>query len=1314
MSTIASMVVAGRIDATQFNRGILAMVASVERFGETVRNVGRRLSTFLTLPILGAGAATIKMASDAGESASKLQAVFGRATDSVNEAIVGLRASIPETTQRLQDFTSDIYALLNPMGVAPGAAKDMSLAFVQLAGDIASFRNERIEDVFVALRSGLVGETEPVRRFGVSLNQVRIEAEAMREGLFNGAGQISSSAKATAAFNIILHDTALAHGDAARTAGSAANQMKFFGAGVRELATSIGKELLPIFTPLVTRANEWLKSAQAAPPATIRFGLAVAAIVAVVGPLVVALGAIVSGAAVLFTAFSGLGALLTGPVGLALLGTVALFALLKKNMFGVSSSVESFRTGIGSTVPTMSTLTDIIANLARAIGVFAAVLIGRLVASVNATITALFAKIVAWRASAAAALTDAQATLVDARAQVVQTGAILASLRARLALMQAQRGSAAASNAERATLQALVVAERQHAAAAAAATVAEEAQAVALTEMSVAARIATASMGGLKAALAFFGGPIGIAITLALAAVSFAFINAGKSAREAAEEAKLAAEEFRAALLTMDDATVGAKFYNTTRQVAALTDQIDGLEALVARQKASGALTVQITVDRGITQTVNTELGNAIAHNERALAELRRLRASAEVEQRSISDELARRQDLQRQLHDTTGALAVPDVVSGGVQKAQTAAQALQDQVQRVVTRLEYARQAGLDIAEPLRAARDLHTEILQRIQAQGGAIRAETYLLEGAQSVAKALSDTTNLRERVQNVTSRLQAAFTAGVGVREAIVAARRAQGDITAEIERQGGVLKANNDLLDLAATMQAALSHNNDRLLSGAGGLLQHFQEVLQATPGVVSTALEQQITATRDDLLRAFGESIAVNMATIRVPFANPQIAAMLKDYNDALVQIQLRAKDLQVPPPIKPQELAINRTFEALERRAEGLADRVSDVKLQFTKFGIDAALAGVRLRVVSDVLQSLSDVSPAALLAGVVSAVYVVSRELLSIVDPLTLLRGAIQGIAGLGEQLVTAMNPLAIVFQAIGDGLRQGLGAALDKLAPLVEQIAYAFGQVLGPVIEALAPVIEALAPLVIAVAKVFALLFTAVSPILEALVPLLGALFPVFQAVAIAATYVGQVFFTVAEGILRVVAFFVDAVGSVIKTLGNIINAITPFANPGNPLVRAGEFLQRFAGGLRSTADGFGEAVDALGEARKKIKDIVWDEALGKVGKLGDAAQAAAESVFNLPNAYKLLNFRRFQAADALTSSPAAGAVRTSAPSEYMSTNSSTTMTVVNNNFNIKVDAKDRTPTEFFDMIKEEGKRQARAQFGAGGETRWGEVT
>lgn len=1313
MSTIASMVVAGRIDATQFNRGILAMVASVERFGEAVRNVGRRLSTYLTLPILGAGAATIKMASDAGESASKLQAVFGGATDAVNAAIVGLRESIPETTQRLQDFTSDIFALLNPMGIAPGAAKDMSLAFVQLAGDIASFRNERIEDVFVALRSGLVGETEPVRRFGVTLNQVRIEAEAMREGLFNGAGQISASAKATAAFNIILHDTALAHGDAARTAGSAANQMKFFGAGVRELATNIGKQLLPIFTPLVTSVNQWLKTTQAASPETIRFGLAIAAIVAVVGPLVVALGAIVGGAATLFAAFSSVGALLTGPVGLALVGLVALFAGLRTNIFGVRSSVESFRTGVGSATPTLRALGEVVADLSRVVSVFAAVLIGRLISSIVASITALFAKIVAWRASAAAAVADAQANLINARAQVAQTGATLAALRARIALVQAQRGSSVATNAERASLQALTIAEGQHVIATAAAVRAEEAHAIALAEMSVSARIATASMGGLKAALAFFGGPIGIAITLALTAISFAFIKAGQSAQDAAAQAKLAAEEFRAALLTMDDATVGAKFYNNVRQVAALSDQIDSLSTLIAHQKASGALTVQVTVDRGITQTVNTELGNAVAHNERSLAELRRLRDSAEVEQRSISDELAHRQDLQRQLHDTTNALAIPDVVSGGVQKAQTAAQALQDQVQRVVTRLEYARQAGQDLSEPLRAARDLHTEILERIQAQGGAIRAETYLLEGAQAVAKALSDTTNLRERIQDVSSRLQAAFTSGLGVREAVLAARRAQVAITAEIERQGGALKANNDLLDLAATLQAALSHNNDRLLATAGGLMQHFQGVLQATPGLVSTALVDQITTTRDDLLRAFGESVAVNMATIRVPFANPQVAAMLRDYNDALVQIQLRAKELQVPPAIKPQELAIGRTFEGLEHQANDLADRVEDVKQQFTGFGIGAALAGARLRVLDDVLGALSSVSPATLFTTITDAAYDVSKQLLSIVDPLSLVRGVIEGIAATGGQLVASMNPLTIVFQAIGDGLRQGLGSALDKLAPLVEQIAKAFGEVLGPVIEALVPVIEALAPLVIAVARVFALLFTAVAPILQALVPLLGALFPVFQAVAIAATYIGQVFFTVAEGILRVVAFFVDAVGGIIKTLGNIINTIVPFANPGNPLVRAGEFLQKFAGGLRSTADGFGEAVDALGEARKKIKDIVWDEALGKVGNLGDAAQAAAESVFNLPNAYKLLNFRRFQAADALTASPAAGAVRTSAPSEYMSTNSSST-TTVNNNFNIRVDARDRTPTEFFNMIKEEGKRQARAQFGAGGETRWGEVT
>ena len=61
--------------------------------------------------------------------------------------------------------------MLVPMGIGRKKAAEMSKQLVELAADMASFNNASPEETLDALRSGLAGETEPLRKFGVFLNR---------------------------------------------------------------------------------------------------------------------------------------------------------------------------------------------------------------------------------------------------------------------------------------------------------------------------------------------------------------------------------------------------------------------------------------------------------------------------------------------------------------------------------------------------------------------------------------------------------------------------------------------------------------------------------------------------------------------------------------------------------------------------------------------------------------------------------------------------------------------------------------------------------------------------------------------------------------------------------------------------------------------------------------------------------------------------------------------------------------------------------------------------------------------------------------
>jgi len=122
---------------------------------------------------------------------------------------------------------------------------------VQLAGDLASFNNTPVDDALNALRSGLTGETEPLKRFGVALSDVTIRQEAMLMGFKLTPGIIDPAIKSQVVYSLIMKQTALAQGDYSRTADGAANTMKTLAAKFEDAKVALGDVLMPAFKALL-------------------------------------------------------------------------------------------------------------------------------------------------------------------------------------------------------------------------------------------------------------------------------------------------------------------------------------------------------------------------------------------------------------------------------------------------------------------------------------------------------------------------------------------------------------------------------------------------------------------------------------------------------------------------------------------------------------------------------------------------------------------------------------------------------------------------------------------------------------------------------------------------------------------------------------------------------------------------------------------------------------------------------------------------------------------------------------------------------
>jgi hypothetical protein len=196
------------------------------------------------------------MASNLEESQSKVNTVFGDSARVVNDFAKQSAVSFGITRQAALEAAGTFGNLIQAFGIGKGQAAEMSTTLLGLAADLASFNNTPIEQAIEALRSGLSGEAEPLKRFGVAINDVRLKQEALNLGLYNGKGTLDITAKTQAAYALILKDTALAQGDFSRTSGGFANQMRILKASLSDAATEIGLVLLPYFKNFVTTLNQ--------------------------------------------------------------------------------------------------------------------------------------------------------------------------------------------------------------------------------------------------------------------------------------------------------------------------------------------------------------------------------------------------------------------------------------------------------------------------------------------------------------------------------------------------------------------------------------------------------------------------------------------------------------------------------------------------------------------------------------------------------------------------------------------------------------------------------------------------------------------------------------------------------------------------------------------------------------------------------------------------------------------------------------------------------------------------------------------------
>jgi hypothetical protein len=265
--TIPPILIKLAADVSDLKTGLAQAQSSLKGLDSTVKSTSSGMGSFVSkLKSVGAAMgvafagqqiasfakSAVLAASDMNESLSKVQVVFGQGSGAVVKFADDAAVSMGLSKQAALEAAGTYGNLFQAFGLGQKPAQDMSTSLVQLASDLASFNNTSTDEALLALRSGLSGETEPLKKFGVALSDTRLKTEALAMGLIKSTSEaLTPAAKAQASYALIMKDTVLAQGDYERTSSGTANTMRTLAAQIQNAKAALGAALLPAFQALL-------------------------------------------------------------------------------------------------------------------------------------------------------------------------------------------------------------------------------------------------------------------------------------------------------------------------------------------------------------------------------------------------------------------------------------------------------------------------------------------------------------------------------------------------------------------------------------------------------------------------------------------------------------------------------------------------------------------------------------------------------------------------------------------------------------------------------------------------------------------------------------------------------------------------------------------------------------------------------------------------------------------------------------------------------------------------------------------------------
>ena len=225
-----------------------------------LKNMAGKLGLALSAGAVAKGLySMVELAASASENLSLLKVTFGKYTEDMVQWADEQSAALGRSKYSLRQYAAQMGVVAKGLTGSEREAAIIGKTFGKLTVDLKAFFDlSSDEEALNALRSGLTGETEPLKRLGIVMDDAALSTFALQTGHQKLWKDMTAAEKTMVRFNFIMSSSTVrdAWGAAGREAGSFGNRIAALKDKAIDLATRLGEKLLPAAQKILDILNK--------------------------------------------------------------------------------------------------------------------------------------------------------------------------------------------------------------------------------------------------------------------------------------------------------------------------------------------------------------------------------------------------------------------------------------------------------------------------------------------------------------------------------------------------------------------------------------------------------------------------------------------------------------------------------------------------------------------------------------------------------------------------------------------------------------------------------------------------------------------------------------------------------------------------------------------------------------------------------------------------------------------------------------------------------------------------------------------------